>query len=160
MKQEPVKTERKTLHLPVETIQALEKLAARNGTDFSKEVRRAVDEYLDLETTAENLDLINGVIRQELNAQIKALGNRLAGLINRLTIISAAGYYANIAIIADLIDTDRYSSFEKIEAAARKRALAYANQKNADALHAFADDEEMKKAIRAMKGGGRVNPDV
>lgn len=74
MKQEPVKTERKTLHLPVETIQALEKLAARNGTDFSKEVRRAVDEYLDLETTAENLDPINGVIRQELNAQIKALG--------------------------------------------------------------------------------------
>lgn len=73
MKQEPVKTERKTLHLPVETIQALEKLAARNGTDFSKEVRRAVDEYLDLETTAENLDPINGVIRQELNAQIKAL---------------------------------------------------------------------------------------
>ena len=72
-------------------------------------------EYLDLETTAENLDPINGVIRQELNAQIKALGNRLAGLINRLTIISAAGYYANIAIIADLIDTDRYSSFEKIE---------------------------------------------
>ena len=153
MKQEPVKTERKTLHLPVETIQALEKLAARNGTDFSKEVRRAVDEYLDLETTAENLDPINGVIRQELNAQIKALGNRL-------TIISAAGYYANIAIIADLIDTDRYSSFEKIEAAARKRALAYANQKNADALHAFADDEEMKKAIRAVKGGGRVDPDV
>ena len=151
MKQEPVKTERKTLHLPVETIQALEKLAARNGTDFSKEVRRAVDE---------NLDPINGVIRQELNAQIKALGNRLAGLINRLTIISAAGYYANIAIIADLIDTDRYSSFEKIEAAARKRALAYANQKNADALHAFADDEEMKKAIRAVKGGGRVDPDV
>ena len=160
MKQEPVKTERKTLHLPVETIQALEKLAARNGTDFSKEVRRAVDEYLDLETTAENLDPINGVIRQELNAQIKALGNRLAGLINRLTIISAAGYYANIAIIADLIDKDRYSSFEKIEAAARKRALAYANQKNADALHAFADDEEMKKAIRAVKGGGRVDPDV
>ena len=61
--------------------------------------------------------------------RIKGLGNRLAGLINRLTIISAAGYYANIAIIADLIDRDRYSSFEKIEAAARKEALAFANQK-------------------------------
>lgn len=57
--------------------------------------------------------MINGVIRQELSGQLKALGNRLAGLINRLTIISAAGYYANIAIIADLIDQDRYSSFEK-----------------------------------------------
>lgn len=63
--------------------------------------------------------MISGVIRQELSSQIKGLGNRLAGLINRLTIISAAGYYVNIAIIADLIDRDRYSSFEKIEAAAR-----------------------------------------
>ena len=161
MNNEPIKTERKTIHLPVETIQALNKLAARNGTDFSKEVRRAVDEYLDLETTAENIDLINGVIRQELSGQVKALGNRLAGLINRLTIISAAGYYANIAIISDLIDADRYSSFEKIEAIARKKALAYANQKNADALRLFADDEEMRKAIRAVKGGaGPVDPDV
>ena len=160
MKESPIKSERKTIHLPPDTIQALNKLAAKNGTDFSKEVRRAIDEYLDLESNAENIDMISGVIRQELSGQIKGLGNRLAGLINRLTIISAAGYYANIAIIADLIDRDRYSSFEKIEAAARKRALAYANQKNADALHAFADDEEMKKAIRAVKGGGRVDPDV
>ena len=105
MKESPIRTERKTIHLPPDTIQALNKLAARNGTDFSKEVRRAIDEYLDLESTAENIDMISGVIRQELSGQIKGLGNRLAGLINRLTIISAAGYYANIAIIADLIGT-------------------------------------------------------
>ena len=147
LKESPIRTERKTIHLPPDTIQELNKLAARNGTDFSKEVRRAIDEYLDLESTAENIDMISGVIRQELSGQIKGLGNRLAGLINRLTIISAAGYYANIAIIADLIDRDRYSSFEKIEAAARKEALAFANQKNADALRIFLDDEEMKKAI-------------
>ena len=49
MKESPIKTERKTLHLPEDTIRALNKLAARNGTDFSKEVRRAIDEYLDLE---------------------------------------------------------------------------------------------------------------
>ena len=160
MKESPIRTERKTIHLPPDTIQALNKLAARNGTDFSKEVRRAIDEYLDLESTAENIDMISGVIRQELSGQIKGLGNRLAGLINRLTIISAAGYYANIAIIADLIDRDRYSSFEKIEAAARKKALAFANQKNTDALRIFLDDEEMKKAIQAVQGGRRVNPDL
>ena len=157
MKESPIRTERKTIHLPPDTIRALNKLAARNGTDFSKEVRRAIDEYLDLESTAENIDMISGVIRQELSGQIKGLGNRLAGLINRLTIISAAGYYANIA---DLIDRDRYSSFEKIEAAARKKALAFANQKNADALRIFLDDEEMKKAIRAVQGGSRVDPDL
>lgn len=160
LKESPIKTERKTLHLPEDTVRALNKLAAKNGTDFSKEVRRAIDEYLDLETTAENIDMINGVIRQELSGQLKALGNRLAGLINRLTIISAAGYYANIAIIADLIDQDRYSSFEKIESAARKRALAFANQKNADALRTFMDDEEMQKAIHAVQGGSRVDSDL
>lgn len=160
MKESPIRTERKTIHLPPDTIQALNKLAARNGTDFSKEVRRAIDEYLDLEAAAENIDLISGVIRQELSGQIKGLGNRLAGLINRLTIISTAGYYANIAIIADLIDQDRYSSFEKIEAAARKKALAFANQKNADALRTFMDDEAMKKAIQAVQGGLNVDPDL
>ena len=135
MKESPIKTERKTLHLPEDTVRALNKLAAKNGTDFSKEVRRAIDEYLDLETNAENIDMINGVI-------------------------SAAGYYANIAIIADLIDQDRYSSFEKIESAARKRALAFANQKNADALRTFMDDEEMQKAIHAVQGGSRVDSDL
>ena len=69
-------------------------------------------------------------------------------------------YYANIAIIADLIDQDRYSSFEKIESAARKRALAFANQKNADALRTFMDDEEMQKAIHAVQGGSRVDSDL
>ncbi len=49
MKESPIQTERKTIHLPPDTIQALNKLAARNGTDFSKEVRRAIDEYLDLD---------------------------------------------------------------------------------------------------------------
>lgn len=153
MKEEACKTERKTLHLPIDTIKALEKLAAKNGTDLSKEIRHAIDAYLDVSVTAENINMIDGVIHQELEVQIKALGNRLAAMLNRLTIISAAGYYANIAIISDLIDTDRYSSFEKIESIARKKALAYANMKSADTIRAFLDDEEMKKAVSDLKGG-------
>lgn len=150
---EPIKNKRVTIHLPVETIESLNMLAVKNHTDMSKEIRRFIDKGLSIESYEENLELISGIIEQELSVQIKKLGNRLAGLINRLTIISAAGYYTNIAIMSELIDRDLYSSFEKIEAAARKRALAYANQKNADALNNFADDEEMKRAIRAIKGG-------
>ncbi len=153
MQTDACKTERKTLHLPVDTIKALEKLAAKNGMDLSKEIRRAIDAYLDVSVTAENINMIDGVIRQELEVQIKALGNRLAAMLNCLTIISAAGYYANISIISDLIDTDRYSSFEKIESIARKKALAYANMKSADALKVFLDDEKMEKVISDLKGG-------
>lgn len=81
---EPIKTERISLHLPKKTIQTLKRLAAKNGTDLSKEIRRAIDGYLDIELNAENLDMINGVIKQELSPQTKALGNRLASLIDRL----------------------------------------------------------------------------
>ena len=86
MKESPIRTERKTIHLPPDTIQALNKLAARNGTDFSKEVRRAIDEYLDLESTAENIDMISGVIRQELSGQIKGLGNRPFARVRPVTV--------------------------------------------------------------------------
>ena len=135
-------------------------MADRAGIPRTEQIRRFIDKGLAIEGYEENLEIINGVIRQELSLQIKKLGNRLAGLINRLTIISAAGYYANIAIISDLIDRDRYSSFEKIESAARKKALAYANQKDADAIATFLDDEEMKKAIQAVKGIRHVDFDV
>ena len=74
LKESPIRTERKTIHLPPDTIRALNKLAARNGTDFSKEVRRAIDEYLDLESTAENIDMISGVIRQELSGPDQGAG--------------------------------------------------------------------------------------
>ena len=129
MKESPIKTERKTLHLPEDTVRALNKLAAKNGTDFSKEVRRAIDEYLDLETTAENIDMINGVIRQELSGQLKALGNRLAGLINRLTIISAAGYYAESKTrLAMLYDTDPAHIKEQQEKAVAEADKLIANK--------------------------------
>ena len=147
--------------MPVDTVDSLNLLAAKNHTVMSKEIRRFIDKGLSIESYEDNLEIISGIIEQELSVQIKKLGNRLAGLINRLTIISAAGYYTNITIMSEVIDRDLYSSFEKIESAARKRALKYANQKNMDALSLFADDEEMKKAIKAIKGGAdNVDTDV
>ncbi len=116
-----------SIYLTKETLQAIEKMADRSGITRTEQIRRFIEKGLAIESYQEKLDIINSVISEELSLQIKKLGNRLAGLINRLTIISAAGYYANIAIVSDLIDTDRYSTFEKIESIARKKALAYAN---------------------------------
>ena len=149
-----------SIYVMKDTLDTIDKLANRAGITRNEQIRRFIDKGLAIDSYEDNLEIINGVIRQELSLQIKKLGDRLAGLINRLTIISAAGYYANIAIVSDLIDRDRYSSFEKIEQLARKRALAYANQKDADAIAAFLDDEEMKKAVRAVKGEQHVDFNV
>ena len=110
IQKQTVKTERISLHLPTDTVESLKLLAAKNHTDMSKEIRRFIDKGLAVKSYEDNIDLISGIIEQELSLQIKKLGNRLAGLINRLTIISAAGYYTNITIMSELIDRDLYST--------------------------------------------------
>jgi len=156
------KTQKRSVVFSTETLEQIEKLAIKKNVFASDIIREFVDKGLAVNGYEENLDTITAIIHQEIETSIKALANRLAGMINRITIISAAGYYANIATVSDLIDKDRYSSFEKIEKLARKRALVYANMKSADAIATFMDDEEMKKAIAEIKGGTqpRVDFDV
>lgn len=153
------KTQKRSVVFPIETLEQIEKLAAKKNVFASDIIREFVDKGLAINSYEENIDTITAIIHQEIEASIKALANRLAGMINRITIISAAGYYANIAIVSDLIDKDRYSSFEKIERLARKRALTYANMKSSEALSIFMNDEEMKKAIDEIKGGMPSNVD-
>lgn len=142
-----------SIYLTKRMCEEIDKKADREHISRNEQIRKYIQKGLAIESYEENIDLITTIIRQETDASIKALGNRLAGMINRMTIISAAGYYANIALISELIDSDLYSSFEKIERLARKRALAYANMKSGDALKAFMNDEEMKKAVSELKGG-------
>lgn len=48
-------------------------------------------------------------------------------MLNRLTILSASAYYANLAFVTAFVDQDRYTSFEKIERIARQMGLDYAS---------------------------------
>jgi len=147
------KTQKRSVVFPIETLEQIDKLAIKKNVYASEIIREFIEKGLSVNGYEENIDMITDIIHQEIEASIKSLANRLAGMINRLTIISAAAYYANITIISDLIDKDRYSSFEKIERAARKRALSYANMKSGDAIAKFMDDEEVKKAVAEIKGG-------
>jgi len=148
-----------SIYLTKQMCGEIDKKADREHISRNEQIRKYIEKGLSIESYEENIDLITAIIRQEVDSSIKALGNRLAGMINRMTIISAAGYYANIAVVSDLIDADRYSSFEKIERIARKRALAYANMKSGDALKEFMNDEEMKKAVAELKGGTPAHVD-
>lgn len=149
-----VKPENKRIcfYIPPEDKKALEMLAAKENRTVSAVVRSAVEKYMVVDSYENNLELINGIVNNSVEIQIRKLGNRLAGLINRLIIISAAGYYTNISAIADLLDRDRYSSFEKIEQITRRKALLYANTKSFDGLEGFLDDEKIKRLQCEMVG--------
>ena len=147
-----MQTQKRSVVFPTGTLEQLDKLASKSGWSTSSVIREAVDKYLDIQSYTDNIDLITNIIRQELDCSIKNQTNRLAALINRLTIISAAGYYTGISTVADLIDRDRYSSFEKIENLARRKALLFANSKNGAGIRDFLNDEAMEKIRRELTG--------
>lgn len=143
-----------------ETLKALETLAAKEGKSVSEIIRCAIEKYLNIESYTDNLDFIAAIVRNEINISVKGQTNRLAALINRLTIIAAAGYFANITTVADLIDRDRYSSFEKTERIARRKALLYANAKSSEGIADFLDDEQIRKLELELSGKNEEKPSV
>ena len=152
MPQKRERTESITVKFPVTLAEKLKKLAVKKHQPVSQVLRGFAEKGLNVDSYADQVDPIRNIIRQEVNDAVKQQTNRLAALLNRMTIIAAAGYYATVATIAGLIDGDLYSSFEKIEQLARRRALTFANSKRDDGVAAFMDDEQMNQAIRQIRG--------
>ncbi|MBW4082931.1 hypothetical protein [Paenibacillus sp. S150] len=82
-------------------------------------VRAFIQKGISVEAYTEEIDFITAIIRQEIKIAIDGLSNRLAGLASKDLIMAAASCYSTIAIIADLIDANRYTTFRKIEKKAR-----------------------------------------
>ena len=142
-----VKSENKRIcfYITPEDKKSLELLAAKELCTVSEIVRRAVKKYMVIDSFTDNIDMIDGIIEQTIAIQLKKVQRELGKILDRLTVITAAGYFTNISAVAELLDRDRYSSFEKIEKLARRKALLYANTKSLDGLDCFLDDERIKK---------------
>lgn len=82
---------------------------------------------MSVEACTEEIDFITPIVQQEIKAAIDGLNNRLAVLASKDLIMSAAAYYSTnaIAIITDLIDTNRYTTFREIEKKSRQLAMEY-----------------------------------
>jgi len=84
-------TQKRSVVFPSETLEQIEKLAIKKNVFASDIIREFVDKGMAVNGYEENIDTITAIIHQEIEASIKSLANCLAGMINRLTIISAAG---------------------------------------------------------------------
>ncbi len=135
-----------------ETKKSLEMIAAKENRSISAVVRSAVEKYMVIDSYTDNLDLLDGIVGRTITLEIRNLEKKIAAYVNRLNIITAAAYYTNISAISDLLDRDRYSSFEKIENMARRKAIDYANTKSFDGLEGFLDDERIKQLKCEMVG--------
>jgi Arc/MetJ-type ribon-helix-helix transcriptional regulator len=60
------KTKRITFHIPIETADKIDRLAAKDNQDASKVIRRAIDKHLSIQANKDDIDFITSIIRQEV----------------------------------------------------------------------------------------------
>ncbi|MFB5678091.1 hypothetical protein ACE3NQ_22420 [Paenibacillus terreus] len=146
------KTVQITVKLPKKQYEALKKYAASKHLSMADIVRAFVQKGMSVEAYTEEIDFITGIIRQEISIAINGLSNRLAGLASKDLIMSAAAYYSTIAIIADLIDTNRYTTFREIERKARQLAVEYTKMKLTDAEKLFLSGDTFERNLERLRG--------
>ncbi|ASA23397.1 hypothetical protein B9T62_22865 [Paenibacillus donghaensis] len=147
------KTVQITVKLPKKKYEALKKYAATKHLSMADIVRAFIQKGMSVDAYTEEIDFITTIIRQEITIAINGLSNRLAGLASKDLIMSAASYYSTIAIIADLIDVNRYTTFREIEKKARQLAVEYMKMKLTDVEKLFLSGDGFEQDAERLRGG-------
>lgn len=120
-----------TVRFPKALAGRLGERAKQDHQSVSTLLRRYTELGLNGEDYARQTDPLRDIIREEIAHSVRQQIGRIAALLNRLTILSASGYYAVLAFVTAFVtafvDQDRYTSFEKIERIARQMGLDYAS---------------------------------
>jgi hypothetical protein len=66
--------------------------------------------------------------------------------------MSAVAHYSTISIIAELIDTHRYTTVREIERKARQQAVEYTNVKLTDAEKLFLSGDAFEQNLKRLRG--------
>ena len=101
--------------------------ARQDHQSVSTLLRRYAELGLNGEDYARQTDPLQDIIGEEITHSVRQQTDRIAAMLNRLTILSASAYYANLAFVTAFVDQDRYTSFEKIERIARQMGVDYAS---------------------------------
>lgn len=116
-----------TVRFPKTLAGRLGERAKQEHQSVSTLLRRYAELGLNGADYARQIDPLRDIIREEITHSVRQQTDRIAALLNRLTILSASSYYAAIAFVTAFVDQDRYTSFEKIERIARQMGLDYAS---------------------------------
>ena len=104
-----------TVRFPKALAGRLGERAKQDHQSVSTLLRHYAELGLNGEDYARQTDPIRDIICEEITHSVRQQTDRIAAMLNRLTILSASAYYANLAFVTAFVDQDRYTSFEKIE---------------------------------------------
>ena len=145
------KTKRVTFHLPLDTADKIERLAAKENQDVSKIIRRAIDKHLSIQANKDDIDFISGIIRQEVKVEIGKQANRLAAMLFKIGIITAGNYFMAVRVLSDVISPSMQEDFKDINSNARKLGIDYMKQSGVGVVEFLEDADEVSAAVRRLK---------
>ena len=133
------RTQKRSINFPKETLEALDKLAAKKHTTTSELVREYVDRGLTVESSREDIDFIARLIRQEITAvyhvdEIKAIvdhdADRLAKMLMKIGKINGAVFFLLIKVLMNLAGGGREDEFDSMLSESVKLGVDYMQKKD------------------------------
>ena len=141
-------TQKRSINFSTETLESLDKLAAKKNTTASELVRGYVDKGLSIEGNREDIDFIAQIIRQELTAvyhvdEIKAIvdhdADRLAKMLMKVGKINGAMFFLLIKVLMNLANEGSEDDFDQMLSEAVKLGVDYMQKKDFQ-INSFLED--------------------
>ena len=146
---------RRSIYLPKETLEKLEKIAINKGVKTSEVIRMFIDKGLNIESSREDIDFITDIIRQELTSiyrleDIKEIldkqTNRLAKMIMKIGKMSTGQLSLLINMFLRMIDEAEEDRFDELLEMSIRNGINYMQKKDFQ-INDFLQDVDNLKNI-------------
>lgn len=146
---------RRSIYLPKDTLEKLEKIAINKGLKTSEVIRMFIDKGLNIESSREDIDFITDIIRQELTSiyrleDIKEIldkqTNRLAKMMMKIGKMSTGQLFLLINMFLEIVDSADENKFDEILEKSMRNGVNYMQKKDF-AINDFLQDVDNLKNI-------------
>jgi hypothetical protein len=132
-------------------LEQIEKVAAKKNVFASDVIRDYVNKGLSVTGYEDNIELISGIIRQVVSAEIGRQANRLAAMLFKVGIITSSNYFLAVKMLSDVISPSLQEDFKDINSNARKLGIDYMKQSGVGVVEFLEDDEAVNRAVNRIK---------
>ena len=150
---------RRSIYLPKETLEKLEKIAINKGLKTSEVIRMFIDKGLNIESSREDIDFITDTIRQELTSiyrleDIKEIldkeTNRLAKMIMKIGKMSTGQLFLLINMFLRMIDEAEEDRFDELLEMSIRNGINYMKKKDFQINDFLQDTENLKNISKDL----------
>jgi predicted transcriptional regulator len=128
---------KRSVDLSPEMHEALQKIAAVQHKPVSEIIRKYIDQGLNVDKTASDIDFIRKQIREEMEIMLKPQVNRLAKLLMRIGMMTVSFCYFNSKLVHMITPLKERTGYEELMAECKHNAAAYLNMRDASLDAAF-----------------------